>query len=147
MKKLVIVLCVLIVGCKTHEDVEFIGLKNTQVSGTEGTMIIVNADAVLFNPNEVKGKLRSIDVVVFHEDKEVARVNHVSKTKVLGNSEFIVPLVLKVDMNKLNSDFLSKITSIFSKKGIDLQFVGNVRVSIHGIGYKVPVNHTERITF
>ena len=147
LRSLIVVFFFALVACKSHEDVEFRGIQIRGVTGSEGSIVTVKADAILFNPNEVKGKVRSIDVAVLYKGVEVAEVNQLSKTKVPGNAEFSVPLVLKVDMDKLNTDFLSQLTNILSKKGIDLQFVGNVKVSIHGFGYKVPVDHSESITF
>lgn len=134
-------------GCKSHEDVEFRGIRNTVISGSDGSNVIVNADAVLFNPNDVKGRVRFIDVMVKYKDKEVATVTQVGKTTVPRNAEFTIPLVLHVDMKKLNDDFLSQLSSILSRRGVELEFVGNVKVSIHGFRYKVPVNHRENITF
>jgi len=147
MRSLILVFLLAMVSCKSHEDVQFRGIQIRGVTGSEGSFITVKADAILFNPNDVKGKVRSIDVAVLYNGKEVAKVNQLSKTKVPANAEFKVPLVMKVDMNKLNTDFLSQLSNILSKKGIELQFVGNVKVSIHGFGYKVPVDHRESITF
>ena len=147
LRSLIVVFFFTLVACKSHEDVEFRGIQIRGVTGSEGSIVTVKADAILFNPNEVKGKVRSIDVAVLYKGVEVAEVNQLSKTKVPGNAEFSVPLVLKVDMDKLNTDFLSQLTNILSKKGIDLQFVGNVKVSRHGGLDKGPGEQRERRTF
>jgi len=147
MRSLILVLLVFSISCKKQEDIKFIGIKNTHITGTEGHMVIVNAVAVLFNPNQVTGKVRSIDVAILYKGKEVANVSQLDKTKVPANSTFSVPLVMAVDMDKLNTDLLSQLSNILSKKGFELHFVGNVKVSIRGFGYKVPVNHKESITF
>ncbi len=138
---------ILLIGCKNQEDVEFIGIKNTRVTGIDGSMVIINIDAVMFNPNKAGGKIRAVDVAVFYRGKEIAQVDQVEKISVKGNSEFRVPLQMSVDINKLNTNLLSQISSIISKKGIELHFIGNVKVRIHGFGYKVPVDYKENIIF
>ncbi len=147
MRNILVLFVVLLVGCKNQQDVEFVGIKNTEITGSDGSTVIVNFDALMFNPNKAGGKIRDIDVVVFYQGKENARVDQVEKIKVKGNTRFSIPLVMSVDLNKLNTNFLSQISSILSGKGIELHFVGNVKVSIHGFGYKVPVDHKESITF
>ncbi len=113
----------------------------------DGRFVNVNVDAILFNPNKVKGKVKSVDVKVLYNDKEVAQVKHIGVTHVKANSNFSVPLEMAVDMEKINEDLLSNLSAIFSNKGIKLRFVGDVKVSIHGIAYKVPIDHIESITF
>ncbi len=147
MRNILVLFVVLLVGCKNQQDVEFVGIKNTEITGSDGSTVIVNFDALMFNPNKAGGKIRDIDVVVFYQGKEIARVEQIEKIKVKGNTRFSIPLVMSVDLNKLNTNFLSQISSILSGKGIELHFVGNVKVSIHGFGYKVPVDHKESITF
>ncbi len=148
LKKLVFVLVVFtLYSCHDPEDVEFVSITNVNVTGTEGRFIMVNVDAILFNPNKVKGKVKSVDISVLYKDKEVALVKQVEVTRVSANSNFSVPLEMAVDMDKINNDIFSSLSSILSNKGIKLRFVGDVRVSIHGIAYKVPVDYVESITF
>jgi len=134
-------------SCYNADDVEFVGIENTKVTGTDGQFVKVSIDAILFNPNKVKGKVKSVDIVVLYNNIGVAQVRQMGVAHVKANSKFSIPLEMAVDMQKINTDLLSNLSSIFSNKGIKLHFVGDVKVSIHGIAYKVPIDHIESITF
>jgi len=131
-------------GCQP-EQVEFIKIDNPAVLGTEGHYIRIEADAILFNPNKTRGKVKEIDIVVSFKEQQVAHVQETSSVQVGAEQQFVIPLSMLLDMEKIQSNWLSNLVSILREKSLELHFSGYIKIKIHGIGYRVPVNYTERI--
>lgn len=131
-------------GCQP-EQVEFIKIDNPVVLGTEGHYLRVEADAILFNPNKTKGQVKDVDIVVYFKEQQVAHVQETSSVKVGAEEQFVIPLNMMLDIEKIQSNWLSNLVSILKEKSIELHFSGYIKIKIHGIGYRVPVDYTERI--
>ncbi len=138
---LFIVLCI---SCRPAQ-VEFLKIDNAMVIGSEGNFMVVEADAILFNPNKTNGRVKTVDIAVFYNEKEVARIIESATVKVGGEEEFSIPLRMRLDMNKIQDNWLSNLVAILRDKSVELHFTGYIRIKILGVGYNVPVDYTEKI--
>ena len=136
------VLLVMLIGsCVPKEQVVLRSINIKEVlPGTEGPMLL--ADAIFFNPNSSRMRLKSIDIEVLVNDKKAARVNQKLSSLIKAKSEFIVPL--EVQLN-LKDGLLDTILSLFGGKSYNVLFVGSMKVTVNGFPIKVPVNYKEQI--
>ena len=74
-------ICVLFISCRP-EQVEFIRIDNAVVIGAEGHFMVVEADAILFNPNKTNGRVKKVDIAVFFKQQEVEHINESATVKV-----------------------------------------------------------------
>lgn len=137
-----LVLLVMLIGsCVPKEQVVLRSINIKEVlPGTEGPMLL--ADAIFFNPNSSRMRLKSIDIEVLVNDKKAARVNQKLSSLIKAKSEFIVPL--EVQLN-LKDGLLDTILSLFGGKSYNVLFVGSMKVTVNGFPIKVPVNYKEQI--
>ncbi|MCH7513382.1 MAG: hypothetical protein IH947_05485 [Bacteroidetes bacterium] len=137
-------ICVLFISCRP-EQVEFIRIDNAVVIGAEGHFMVVEADAILFNPNKTNGRVKKVDIAVFFKQQEVAHINESATVKVGAGKEFSIPLRMRLDMNKIQDNWLNNLVAILRDKSVVLHFTGYIRIKILGVGYNVPVDYTEKI--
>ena len=137
-----LVLLVMMIGsCVPKEQVVLRSINIKEVlPGTEGPMLL--ADAIFFNPNSSRMRLKSIDIEVLVNDKKAARVDQKLSSLIKAKSEFIVPL--EVQLN-LKDGLLDTILSLFGGKSYNILFVGSMKVTVNGFPIKVPVNYKEQI--
>ncbi len=148
LKKIVFYTMVLLLaGCVSYEDIQFLGLKNVQVNGIKNGDLSIGANATFHNPNNIKGKLKSADIYVLLKGDTLAHVTHVDKIVVAPISDFNVPLALAVSIDKLQNGILSNLASLFKKKAIELEFIGNIKVASFGFTQTIPINYKTEIEF
>ena len=137
-----LMLLVMLIGsCVPKEQVVLRSINIKEVlPGTEGPMLL--ADAIFFNPNSSRMRLKSIDIEVLVNDKKAARVDQKLSSLIKAKSEFIVPL--EVQLN-LKDGLLDTILSLFGGKSYNILFVGSMKVTVNGFPIKVPVNYKEQI--
>lgn len=129
------------------DPVEFKGISDAEVLSSDGDNIEVRADAILFNPNKYSGKIKDVDIEVFHNNKSLAKVEEVDGTKLKGNAESTIPLLVNLDVNTINNNILNNLIAIFQARKLELKYKGTIRVSVSGIGYTIPVDQTEELRF
>src|SRR5436190_939058 len=96
-----IVVTALALGCLPKEDVVLKDVKNLVVEpGTDGNLVLAG-DAVFFNPNHSRMRLKEIKVDVFVDGKKSATVDHKLHLLVKGNAEFTVPLKVQLQTKDL----------------------------------------------
>ena len=102
---------------------------------------VLKADAVFFNPNSTRMRVKRIDIEVFVDGKKAADVDQHLNILIKGNSDFTVPLEVKLNLKEVG--LLDTILSLFGGKQHDLLFVGNMKVTVRGFPVKVPVNYKD----
>jgi LEA14-like dessication related protein len=103
----------------------------------------LKAEAVFFNPNDASGRLRNINVDIFVNGKKVGRVEKDYKIKIPANSEFSVPLEVKLNMKELG--LVDTILGMIGGKKFDVKYVGKLGLTYKGIPIRVPVDYTSQI--
>lgn len=135
---------ILLIGCNRPEEApEFRGIKNIKVRKVEGTTAYLNADAHFFNPNQVKMKLKRVDVGVHLDGKPIGVINQSLKTKVPANANFKVPLDATFDLK--DTGVVKNLLSMLGGKSRKVRYVGYIRVAVHGVTVRVPVDYESEV--
>ena len=138
----VTLICLLTIGaCKPKEDVVLRQVRDIVVDAN--TEAFLKAQAVLYNPNNIKMKLRKIDVVIFVDGKNAAHIDQEMKLPVPAKDEFIVPLEAKLNLKELG--LLDTIFGILGGKKMKVEYKGSISITYKGFPIKVPVNYKSDI--
>lgn len=130
-------------ACVPKEQVVLRSVNIKQVEpGKDGDMLLY-ADAVFYNPNPSRMRVKRIDIDVFLDGKKAARVDQHLSALIKANSEFTVPLEVQLNLKEVG--LLDTILSLFGGKDHDIQFVGSMKVTVNGFPVKVPMNYKEQV--
>ena len=135
---------IFVLGC-SPEPAEFKEITNARIVGTNGKMTRVKADALFYNPNKNSGRVKEVDINVSFKGQELAQVSEVGTVNVPAQDDFIIPLDVDLDLKKIQDNWLSNLVNIIQDQSVELHFKGSIKIKFHGIGYKIPVDYTERI--
>ncbi len=134
----------LLFNCAPQEPIVLRKLNKIEVVvGADGKMLL-KADASLYNPNKMGAKLKSAFIEVYADNKKVGTLDKQYNQKIDGESDFLIPLEVDFDPGK---GILGSILNIMSKKSLTVKYVGNIKIKALGIGYKIPVEYSEKIKY
>lgn len=136
-----LLLTFLAVSCLPKSAVELRDVRNLKLTTGNGGFPELAGDAVFYNPNSSRMKLKKIRVDVFVDGKKSARVDHELNIVARGKSEFTVPLTVQLEVKDIG--LLDAIKSIFGGKTYQIHYLGDLKVNVNGIPLKVPVDHKE----
>lgn len=134
-------LLVLITACVPKEEVVLRSIANEKLETNSNGDQILKADAIFYNPNNVRMKLKEINIEVFVNGKKAAHTDQKFNSLIKAKSEFTVPLEIKLSLKELG--LLDTILSFLGGKKYEIQFKGQLRIKVHGLTFKVPVDHKE----
>ena len=103
----------------------------------------VTGDARFYNPNKMRMKVKEINLEVLVDGKKAATVNDHPDLAVPAQAEFTVPVKAKLSLKELG--LLDTLFSLLGGKKYELRYVGYIRVAVHGVTVKVPVNHRDEV--
>ena len=103
----------------------------------------MKANAIFYNPNSVRGKLKKIKVDVFVNGKKAASVDQDLKTVIPANDEFTVPIEVKLAIKELG--FMDTLLGMIGGKTFEVRYEGSLKLSYHGVPINVPVNYKDEI--
>lgn len=109
-----------------------------------GTSQALSGDAVFFNPNSSRMKLREVKIDVFLNDEKdrAAFVDQNTKVVARPNSEFTVPVVLNLREGLNLSDLL---LSMLMGKKYQVHYKGHLKVNVNGFPVRIPIDHSEQL--
>lgn len=129
-------------ACKSpDEDIVFKHVKDVVADASSDPLL--KAEAVFFNPNNVGGKLRNIDVEIFVNGKKAGHVDKDYKIRIPANGEFSVPLEVKLNMKELGT--MQTLLGLIGGKKFDIEYVGKLGVTYRGLPLRIPVKHKSQI--
>jgi LEA14-like dessication related protein len=133
---------VLLGACKRpKEDIVLRQIKDIVVDATSDPML--KANAIFYNPNSMRGKLRRINVDIFVNGKKAASVNQDLKTTIPANNEFSVPIEVKLAIKELG--FMDTLLGMIGGKKFEVRYEGSLKLSYHGFPINVPVNYKDEV--
>jgi LEA14-like dessication related protein len=143
MKQLLLILltAAAATSCIPNKDIELRDIRNLVVEKGTGEDPVLAGDAVFYNPNSARMKLREIKVDVFVDGKKSAKVDQKLKAIAKGKSEFTVPL--KVHLQLKDIGIVDALKSLFGGKKYEIQYKGYLKVNVNGVPFRVPVDHKE----
>lgn len=132
-------------NCKVNEKPLFINVENIKVDESNSKNIILSADALFMNPNDIGGQLKTDEIKIYVNDNEVGYVSTES-FDVPAKKEFIIPLKATIPVDSLISgkSIGGLIGSLFSKK-MKVQYKGDIIYKTLGFSYKYDVDETEDV--
>jgi LEA14-like dessication related protein len=129
-----------IVSCnKSYEPPVFKNVENIQLSKVKDGIVNMKADAILYNPNDVKAKLRGVDIEVFIQGKKVAVMKEKLSLQVLPLSDFSLPMNIGLDISELG--LLNSILGFIKGKEFKAHYLGKAKVIIHGVPVSIPIDY------
>jgi LEA14-like dessication related protein len=130
-------------SCVPKEEVVFKGVKNISVESDQENQPVLTAEALFYNPNSVRMKLKEIYVDVMVNGKPSAQVRQQFKLSIPAKSDFSVPVTAQLSLKELG--LLDTIVNLLGGKKYDIQYAGYVRIAVHGVTIKVPFTYQEQI--
>ena len=137
-------LVIFLTGCVPKEEVVLRSIKNEKLETAEDGNQILKADVIFYNPNNIRMKLKEINVEVFVDGKKSAHAEQKFNSLIKAKSEFTVPLEVKLSLKDLG--LLDTILAFLGGKKYEINFKGHLRIKVNGFTFKVPVNHTEEFS-
>ena len=129
-------------GCKgPKEDIVLRQIKDVVVDANTEPML--KANAIFFNPNDMRGKLKRINIDIFVNGKKAASVNQELKTIIPSNDEFSVPLEVKLSIKELG--FMDTLLGMIGGKTFEVRYEGTLKLTYHGFPVNVPVKYKDDI--
>ncbi|MEJ7643263.1 MAG: hypothetical protein WKF87_01595 [Chryseolinea sp.] len=104
---------------------------------------VLKANAVFFNPNDMRGKLRRINVVVYVDGKRAAHVDQKLKTMIPAKDEFTVPLEINLSIKELG--FMDTLLGVLGGKKFEVRYEGSLKLTYRGVPLSVPVNYKDEV--
>lgn len=133
---------VLFASCeRPKEEIVLRQIKDVVVDATSEPLL--KANAIFFNPNDVRGKLKRINVDIFVNGKKAASVNQELKTLIPANAEFAVPLEVKLAIKELG--FMDTLLGVIGGKTFEVRYEGFLKLSYHGFPLHVPVRYKDDV--
>lgn len=126
---------------KPEEEIVLKRIKDVVVDATSDPML--KANAIFYNPNKVRGRLKKISVDIYVNGKKTASVDQKLKTLIPSQSEFTVPIEVKLAMKELG--FMDTVLGMIGGKKFEVRYEGHVQLSYRGFPIKVPVNYKDEI--
>lgn len=126
---------------RPDEDIVLRQIRDVLVDASTEPML--KANAVFYNPNNMRGKLRKINVDIFVNGKKSATINQQLKTIIPPKNEFTVPLEVKLSMKELG--FMDTLLGVIGGKRFEVRYEGVLKLTYRGIPISVPVNYKDEI--
>jgi LEA14-like dessication related protein len=140
-----LLILILLSSCTFEENVKFEQIKNVKLVGVKDGMVNLTAEADFYNPNNISGKLKSVDLEVLLKDNSLARITQNNHFKIEKNADFSIPINVSFEMEKLQNGFLNNLLAIVSGNKLTLHFKGEIKVSTWGFTQTVPVSYYEEV--
>jgi LEA14-like dessication related protein len=137
-----VMLALLLSACeKPDQDIVLRHVRDVVVDASTEPML--KANAIFYNPNDVRGKLKKIDVDIFVDGKKAASVDQLLKTAIPAQSEFTVPLEVKLAIKELG--LMDTIFGMIGGKKFKIHYKGSLKLSYRGLPINVPVDYKDEV--
>jgi LEA14-like dessication related protein len=123
--------------------VVFRGIRNILLEPDAEGVPVLTGDALLYNPNHARMKLKEIKVEVFVDGEKSAVADQRLNALIPASSEFSVPLKIQLTLKKIG--LLNTFMSLLGGKKYEIRYFGYIRIRVHGVSVKVPVDFKDEI--
>ncbi len=143
-KLLPVLFLILVAGaCVPKEQVVLRSIDIKEVlPGGDGNPLL-KAEAIFYNPNSSRMRLKRIDIDVLVDGKKAARIDQHLSALIKAKDEFSVPLEIQLNLKEVG--LLDTILSLFGGKKYDIEFVGSIKVIVNGFPVRFPLNYKEQV--
>ncbi|MEO5601349.1 MAG: LEA type 2 family protein [Cyclobacteriaceae bacterium] len=126
---------------KPDQDIVLRQIKDVVMDASSEPLL--KANAIFYNPNRVRGKLKKINVDIFVDGIKAASVDQSLKTSIPAGAEFTVPLEVKLAIKELG--LLDTILGMVGGKTFKIHYKGSLKLSYHGLPINVPVDYKDEV--
>ena len=143
MKKIFPIILFFYISCKPIKPIEFQEIKNVKIDNLKNNELIISADIILLNPNNVKITITKVNVGIYADDILLVKIDD-DTSKKLSNS---IKSTLKVsgDVNVKNlEEFLNKkgLKLLIGTEKVNLLFKGFAEAKAYGFKDKIEINYS-----
>jgi len=131
---------ILLGSCRAYKDVqepEYRDIQNVQLIDIGLMQSKAGADIIYYNPNKFNVTLSSARGDVYVDDKYIGRFELADKVAVKKRSEFVIPVVLKLD----NLSVIKHQAEIIKKKEVMIRVDGIAKLSKTGVSREIPIRY------
>ncbi|MFO7257604.1 MAG: LEA type 2 family protein [Bacteroidota bacterium] len=137
----IIGVCLCAISCAPKEDIEFKHIRDVVVDGSGKPML--KANAVFYNPNSIRMKLRGLAVDIFVDGKKAAQIDQDLRTEIPARSEFTVPLEVTLAAEDLS--FLDTVLGMLGGRKMEVHYKGALKLNYRGMPIRVPVDYKDEV--
>lgn len=142
---------IVLIGCSSIQGPEVKSIQNAQLNRLNPRSLDFQMDLELFNKNENSIQVESANLKALVDNIELDAVEQKYDTKMLGKSNFLLPINVSLSLKKLaeqdGSDIMSKGLRIYNSGQIDLTLDGHITLSDGRGSQTVPITHTQKVYF
>lgn len=132
----------LLASCSTpKEPIVLRQVKEVVADATSSPTL--KAQAIFYNPNNTRMRLKKIDVDIYISGKKVGEVDQDLKTIIPAHDEFTIPLEVKLAMKDFG--ILDTLFGMIGGKKLEIQYKGHLKLTYHGFPICVPVDYKDEI--
>lgn len=145
---LIVTVFALSMSCKLNKKPEFLRINKINVVSADLNTVVLKADAVFMNHNNLGGKLQTDNIDVFVDENLIAKVSS-EAFKVPSKEEFTIPLSVNFNTSELlqseNNSLLGALAKQFLNKEVTVRFKGELTYIVAGFKASYPIDHIEDI--
>ncbi|HEX7754610.1 MAG TPA: LEA type 2 family protein [Niabella sp.] len=127
----------LLLSCMKYKDIKFVGVSNVKVGKIGMNETTLEMDLLFNNPNHVGATLNNAQGQAWIQDLYVGDFLLNQDVRIPANSNFPVPVSLKLNLKELIKNSLSLIT----RDSVNLRVDGNARLSKGAIIKNFPLRY------
>lgn len=138
---LFISLAALTSSCGPKEPVQLKQIRDVLVDAT--TEPLLKAQAIFYNPNNVRMRLKKIKIDIYVNGKKAGEIDQDLKTLIPARKEFTVPIEVKLSIKEFG--VLDTLLGMIGGKKFQVEYKGVLKLSYHGVPIRVPVDYKDEI--
>jgi LEA14-like dessication related protein len=132
-------------GCVPREDVKLRAVNINEVVPGGNGIGTLKADAIFYNPNSSRMRLKKINIEIFVDGKKAGTVDQELSSLIKAKSEFTIPLEVKLNLNEIG--LLDTLLSLFGGKTHEIRFTGEIKMKVNGWPVKAPLDFKQEFKF
>lgn len=134
---------ILLVSCVPKEAVVLRAVENVEIVPGDGIDPILKAEARFYNPNQIRMKVKEIQLDVFVDGKKSASIDQKLKSIIKSKSEFTLPLEVQLSLKEIG--LMDALRGLFGGKKYELHYVGHIKVRVKGFPMRIPVDYKREV--
>lgn len=120
MKKIALVFGAFLLFTSCSKKPQFIAIEHVTIKGLTDNALVVGMDYVVYNPNNVKTKLRQSSMEIFYKDSLVGKGFLNEQMSLAAKDTIRIPVTCEIELKSLNafySELLASDSTEFTLKG------------------------------
>ena len=132
-------------SCNKPESPQFKYLENVVVELESLSTANLHAEAILHNPNKKAITIRGADIDILMDEKTIAVLDKEYDIKANGNTDFMIPLDVKIRLRDLNLNAIGSALGLIGDNGQEIHYLGKIKIKAYGVPFSVKVDYKDNI--